>query len=332
MRNVRNPSERNGSIEVVARLLNRHKGQATALLTGLVVVNLIVQQAWHWNRGLVRFELFFAVLTIAIPTLTALAIGWVRHLSGAVSHIAAFNDDSASFWIDQQLGNLLVRWAPLASGSLLLIIGVYSTITYWVGWQGWIEWLFLIWAGIFFFGYGTLIWAFGSLLVLVWRISNLPIACSPFAWPIYQINAVYRTYFYVLSTGALLYGLAVLSVWISPYGAQVALETYSGMAWVFPPAACLILFFLVVHFRLHVLLLRYKQASDDELTRLLEAEYNAWAGEPGAEREERIDKLLAWRDHVRKEDEWPLGLKTVLLTVTTLLIPTIKTVVEFATK
>jgi hypothetical protein len=243
-----------------------------------------------------------------------------------------FSDEPASVWMDNQLRQLLGGWAPVFCGLLLVVIGVLSTALFWIPWRGWTGTLFFLWAGVFFFGYGALTWGFGALLVLVWRISNLPVQCSPFMWPTNQIYAIYQTYFRVLFVGASLYGLAVLSVWISPGGSNIALETSVGMFWVFPPAVCVILFFLAFHFRIHKLLIQCKQSSDDELTTLLDSEYNQWLQNPSPEREERISKLLEWRDHVRKADEWPLGLRSVLLTITMLLLPTIKVILEFTSR
>jgi hypothetical protein len=320
--------ERGRSIDTLARLLDSHRWTMAAMILFIVSVNLLVQQAWRWDPGFLGFGLLFGFLTIIIPVIAAVGVKWMRGLSGPVREVAALSDDSAATWTDEQLGRLLVRWPAFASGVLLLLIGLYSTVTYWMPVQDWRGGLFLVWAGIFFFGYGLLVWAFGAIIALIWRISNLSIHCTPFRLPTRMVDVIYTTYFHIMALGALLYGLAVISVWVSPHGAQIALETSVGNLWVFPPAVIIILFFLTFHFRIHRLLVRYKQVSEDELTRLLDAEYREWTLAPESERADRIDKLLAWRDHVRKADEWPSSLKAVLLTVTTLLIPTIKSIVE----
>ncbi|HYR07080.1 MAG TPA: hypothetical protein VEQ60_04915 [Longimicrobium sp.] len=314
------------------RLLRRYHVQITAGIVVLILLNLLLQFRWNWAGDFIAFEVLFALLTVVLPTIAVTLMKWAQQLALPVSNITQQSGAAASLWVAGQLRSLVGREGIVLCGMLLLIVGEVSTVIFWVPWEGWIGTLFFLWAAIFFFGYGALGWCFGCLSVLLWRISNLPIQCSPFRWPTDHIATIYQTYFRILIIGASLYALAVLSVWLSPGGPAIALETNLGMLWVFLPAACIILFFLIFHFRVHRLLVRCKEISDNELTTLLESEYNNWRHDPTAERENRIKRVLEWRDHIRRADEWPLSLQSVVLTITTLLLPTLKEVLELISR
>jgi hypothetical protein len=86
------------------------------------------------------------------------------------------------------------------------------------------------------------------------------------------------------------------------------------------------------HFRVHVMLKRCKLKAEAEISDLLDQAFQEWKTSRDAKQQETITKLIQWRDIIRNASEWPMRLQSVLATIATLLLPTIKTVVELVTK
>jgi hypothetical protein len=105
-----------------------------------------------------------------------------------------------------------------------------------------------------------------------------------------------------------------------------------GRMWVFPPAAATISFFLLFHFRIHVMLQRCKLKAEAEISTLLDQTFQEWKASRDEKQQETMTKLIQWREIIRNASEWPMRLQSVLATIATLLLPTVKTIVELVTK
>ena len=102
------------------------------------------------------------------------------------------------------------------------------------------------------------------MLTLASRIGDLRIEYSVFSWPRKGIRRVYSAYFRSLLLGAALYIGAVTTVWISPGGAWIAMNTGMGRLWVIPPGAMIIAYFLYFSYRIHLLLQQCRDGSEGE--------------------------------------------------------------------
>jgi hypothetical protein len=308
-------------------------GYRARLLVGCVLAAdvalcILLQHTWTWSLGFFAFEVIFGLLTVALPAVCIRMYRSAERLAQPVSEIAEFESGSAREWIAWQMQALGGSWRAPAFALLAVLVGVYSTDTYWITWSGLPGVLFHVWIGAFFFGYGLLAYGFVCLVVLVRRISQLSLRTAVFHWPVEAVREICRICFRVLVLGAALYGSGVISVWLSPDGAEVALKTRVGNLWVFVPAACIIVYYLAFLYPLHRLLRRFKHAAETQLSRLLEDEYGSWTAHRDAATAERISQLLSWREQVRNAEEWPLNFRAIALTITTLLLPTIKVLLD----
>lgn len=311
-------------------LLQRAWLPATGFLAFFIVVNISAQLVSYplaQSRWMLKFELFLAVLTLIIPYVVyVLFYTIVDRLPFLMSGISTGNADALA---GQQIEPLVSKkWISLSALSVM-IAGAISTEHFGIPWQGGIRLLFYPWLAVFFAGYGVAAWLYFVSMVAISRINKAEAKSSIFSWPRVETQEVYGLYFRLFVLGASLYLFAVVSIWTSPSGAWIALNTGLGMLWVFPPAAMVICYFVYFNYQIHLLLKRCLQRSDQELSSLLDDRFADWkeglSSEQGAS---SITSLLEWRNTIRSEGTWPMDFKAMLVTVATLLLPTIKAIAD----
>ena len=102
-----------------------------------------------------------------------------------------------------------------------------------------------------------------------------------------------------------------------------------GRLWVFPMAGAVIGFFLSFQYFIHRSILSSKKNRLDKIDLLLKETYELWLADRSVERAKTITELSNWRTNISQEKEWVLNLQSNLAVVSGLLLPTIKTIVDF---
>jgi len=312
----------------VWQILTEHWWTASLVLLLLVSANLIAQRLFHWSEDFIAFEALMAVLTLALPGIARSLVRWADALAEPIVQTFVIDAAAATGFVSRQLEALLPRWEPILIGVCLAGMGVVSGIVFGIPWSGWIGVLFYVWLVIFLFGYGAVAWEYGVLLRILWLATTHEARCTPFRWPKEPIRAIHRIYTHSLLVGVMLYALAISAVWLSPGGAEIARHTRLGPLWVFPPAAGIISYLITYNSRLHSVLARCKRTAAEEIEEALAKAYGDWRSAPARDGEARISDLLKWRDSIAQQPAWPMDLRGVAAMVTTLLLPTIKAVID----
>ena len=312
------------------KVFDTHWLIVTAVIAALVLFNFAVQFLFQWYSRFLSFEIGLAFLTIIIPYV----IKRIRHVSRyelvtPLSIFAGLSVEETESWLEGQMRPFFSGLGTLISAVMVLIAGVISTDIFGIPWYGYIRSTFYLWLCIFLLGYGIIAWLYIGLMVLVNRMRLLEVNASIFSWPKSEIHNIYSTYFQLLAIGAALYVVAVISVWVSPGGAWIAKNTEIGRLWVFPPGAMVIVFFLYFHYKVHLLLTQCRDKSDRQLSILLSQAFDEWISKQSEDKERSITNLLQWRKQIRSEKMWLLDIKSVIATVATLLLPTVKAVIDF---
>lgn len=301
---------------------------ATAILAGLVSLNLLVQWVVDWSPSFLTFQLGFAFLTLAIPFVLALLGRAINHELPAQLDKLAPASDSSSERGDARVPVRSLLGGLLPSGFIMLVAGYLSTEIFGIPWTGGVRVLFYSWAFCFFVGYGFAAWLYVILMLVAKEVSKIKLEAQIFSWPRAALQDVFAVYMKTFLIGAVLYVGAVVTVWISPGGAWIAQNTGIGRLWVFPPGAMVVLFFLQFNFSFRAVLVGLRRSSEERLSELAESKFREWCDSPAENSASSVDALLNWRAAIRSEDVWPLNYKSLLATVATLMLPTVKAVLE----
>ena len=183
----------------------------------------------------------------------------------------------------------------------------------------------------FFLNYGALAYVYANLVALAVRLGNLEVKGKVFSWPRDSITAIEAVYVRLLMVGGLVYlasvGIFRYTPWAVSWG---ELNRPWVLLWVVPPGLGLISFFGVFSVALHKLLLQCRERAERELNEQLCLSYDAWKDRRDTTAENSISSLLKWRDSIRLEKVWPMNLRASIITVTTLLLPSIEAIAKVA--
>jgi hypothetical protein len=169
---------------------------------------------------------------------------------------------------------------------------------------------------------------YGVLIVLAFGLGKARVTGDTFSWPHESISAISTVYFRLLLIGGALYLLGVSVVWLSPGGQSLTLNKTWARLWVFPPGLAVLGFFAIFNLALHNLLLQCRARAERDIVGHLQTLYDNWKTNREPAVETSISALLKWRESVRLERLWPMDLKAGVITVLTLLIPTIEALVK----
>ena len=183
----------------------------------------------------------------------------------------------------------------------------------------------------FFLSYGSLAYIYCTLVVLAVRLSTQEAKGSVFSWPRESVSAIYAIYKRLLTLGALVYlasiGIFRCTPWADSWS---ALNQPWVLLWVIPPGLALVAFLGVFTVLLHKILRQFRDRAEKELTSQVSHIYETWKDTREPKAENSISELLKWREIVRQEKVWPMDLRTLVITATTLLIPSFEAIAKVA--
>ncbi len=314
--------------------------QALALAAlGALAIALQLQQPY--TQGFLGFDLGLVILSVGLPYVTRSVLRSFEKLPGLIAAISP-QGSSAEKWAPSN--KWLGRVGLWISGLTLAVFGAVTSWVFGVPWSGAALAVSAFWLFLILFGYGILGYLYGLHVSVLWDLRRLEVRCQIFEWPRAEIQDLYRVYSGLLAWGAGLYVIAIVSVWSSPgvwlvdrFGMEeqpgsVLDELGAGSpwlvlesAWVFPVGLMVIFFFLLFHLRCHKLLVQCREQAVRQLGRLASQELEVWSSENKPERLATIDRFLGWKEKIHGERVWPIDLRAAVAALTTVLIPTIKT-------
>jgi hypothetical protein len=112
---------------------------------------------------------------------------------------------------------------------------------------------------------------------------------------------------------------------------MLVLEDPLSQLWIFPIAGVVISFFLAFQYAIHSMMVQSKQRRLDFMDQLLANKFEEWSSDPVSDKSKAVSDLIAWRDHIKEELDWPLDFRSMLLVISGLLLPTLKTIIDLVT-
>jgi hypothetical protein len=197
--------------------------------------------------------------------------------------------------------------------------------------EGYAKVLAMIVACTFFLSYGSLAYVYSTFVVLAVRLGRQEVNGSMFAWPRESVAAIYATYKRLLTLGAVVYLASIGIFRFTPWADSWSeLNQPWVLLWVIPPGLALVAFLGIFTVVIHKVMRQFRDRAEKEITAHLCHNYELWKDTGEAKVENSISELLKWRDVVRQERVWPMDLKTLVATATTLLIPSFEAIVKVA--
>jgi hypothetical protein len=282
-------------------------------------LSVAVLQSDGWDHEWAISALLWFSLSAAGPAFVALALHEVSKLRGPIADISAEPLD------------ISVKPVHLAiSGIAFLSIALETTLSVDVfPFIGWARVTAFIVASTFFLSYGALAYVYGAMFLLAVRLGKVRVRRDIFSWPHESIAEIHSIYFHLFLIGSTSYLLSVAIVRFTPWATTwLDLNQPWVRLWVFPPGLAAIVFFVAFSVALHKVLLQCRVRAEREIGEQLQRIYDLWKTNREPSAEGSISALLKWRETVRLERLWPMDLKAGIVTIVTLLIPTIQAIAK----
>ena len=301
-------------------LSSRRKDIALSLswvpfVIGISVLSASAFQSKGWDRSWAASACLWFVLSAVGPGVTAYSIRETKKLHLLLSRIGRISIQSAPSVLGMTVSGLLLLVTALCT-QLSVAIFPFSGVA---------QVQSFIVACCFFLNYGALAYVYLHLCLVAVHISYIRLKVNVFAWPREEINTIYAVYKRLLTMAGIIYLASIGILRFTPWATDwSALNQLWVLCWIVPPAIALLIFYASIILSLHRVLVRYQRQAEEEIGELLSNRYGTWKNGFDPQIADSITSILKWRDCVRAEKTWPIDLKTALITITTLLIPSIE--------
>ena len=294
----------------------------------LTIVNFASQLFQSWRNQYLYSQIGFSILALLMPWVAALLYRRIHLLFSTLDKMVDLPSEQIAIWFKHQVDFIFGgSWAYRISVPFS-IAGVATMLYLGLPWSQSINFIFIIFWGAFMLSTGIVAWIYLGLLLFFYRFSFLRIKGTPFEWPDKEFKDMSSAYVQMFTPGVILYLGIVLALWAS--GQQwFALYHPLGRLWTFPMAGAVISFFLASQYFIHRSMISSKQSRLDEIDKLLKETYEMWLTDRSNERAKTITELINWRNSIKTEREWPFNLQSNFAVVSGLLLPTIKTILDF---
>jgi hypothetical protein len=212
---------------------------------------------------------------------------------------------------------------------VLLAIGGEITNYYlvWGIWTGIAKFFYFLHAGILFSILGMLVWTYFGILLFTYRLSNLHIDPEPFETKRDEFDKLNASLLGMFFAGVIMYLGAIISGWLSPFSSYM-LQQFILQYWVFPLAVVVLGFFVLIQYFLHTMMKKAKRIRLNKILLLIRKHYSEWEKSQSANHSAAINDLLSWKEKIEKETDFPFDFFTIASVLVTVLLPTIKTIIE----
>lgn len=299
---------------------------AGALLI-LSLLNIFAQRSQQWLQDFIPTEIGITLLTLAIPYTIEYILSEQKNLAKLISQSI---DATGEF--SEQLRPNWKDWIQfILFGFTIAILGLITTQSnvFGVPWTvPLLKIIFRIWLFIFLLGYGIVISLYLFNLNSIIMIDRIFICDGShrkiFTWPVSEVKLLYSSYLRLVVLATFLYLGGIVSLWLIPGGAFLALQTNIGRFWVAPPALLILVYFLIFSLKIRLFLPKWKLNAINQINTILEKESTKYFEEPSNQIGEHIDRLLNWRRLIQSEDITVFNWKQILAIVGIILAPTIR--------
>lgn len=291
------------------------------------LLNISAQRFLEWLPEFIPTEMGIAFLTLAIPYTIKYILSEQENLARLISQSI---DATGEF--SEQLKPNRMDWIQfILLGFAIAILGLITVQPKVFG----LPWtipllniLFQIWLFIFLLGFGIVVCLYLFNLNSIIKIDKIFICDGShrkiFAWPVSEVRLLYSSYLRLVILAVFLYVGGIVSLWLTPAAAFLALQTNIGRLWVAPPALVILVYFLIFSLKIRSFLPRWKLNAINKINTILEKESAKYFEEPSNQKTEHIDRLLSWRRLIQSEDIKVFEWKQILTIVGIILAPTIR--------
>jgi hypothetical protein len=234
----------------------------------------------------------------------------------------------AQTWVEQQMRPFLE--SPGLIPLLIIWIGAGCTLILPLGLPGYLPEKALVLAEvILILGLSAVAgWYYLGSLVLLWRAgstepnTDLTVSCQG------EYRSIHGQYVHIFVQAALLYGLALVAVWLSPGSIAMVRASFRVQLLLVPIAAVAVISFVVIQFLMHRLMANRKHRRLGGLETLLNQHLvSSLRGDKTTA--DNMQILSVWHDKVSNEPEWPLNFISILTVVVSLLLPLVQVALPF---
>jgi len=218
-------------------------------------------------------------------------------------------------------------WSVIIIIALALGGEITNRYLVWGIWTGAAKVFYFLHAALLFGILGMLGWSYFGILLFAYRLKSLKYDLEPFETKKDEFDKLNSSFLGMFIAGVILYIGAIAAGWLSPLGSYM-LEIPMLQYWIFPLAIVVIGFFVLIQFFLHEIMKEAKKVRLNKISLLIRKHYNEWEKSQSSIHGTAINDLLSWKEKIEKETDFPFDFLTIASVIVTVLLPTIRTIVE----
>jgi hypothetical protein len=267
----------------------------------------------------------FIALCLLTPLTAKYLYKTFLSLSDVVGNLTESNNQE---WFRQQ-ENLIfgINWWSILVVSLLIISGILTNYLAWgIFHKAIVELSFSVQLFFLFGILGNLGWSYWGILLFAQRLTTLKFDLEPFETKKDEFEKLNSAFLGMFGSGVFLYLGAVIALWLA-LGSYILFIPIIRF-WVFPLAFMVISFFIAIQFFLHRLMQKAKSIRINKISSIINFHYHEWEKKRLPDDASAISNLLSWKEKIEKESDYPFDFLTIASVVFTVLLPTIRTIVE----
>lgn len=309
-------------------ILIAHPNYSFVIILTLTIINLVIQRLLDWKIQFVYAEIGFSILALLSPWIATFLYNQTNSLLAILERIVDLPREEITLWYRAQMNFIFGGLRAYILAALISVAGIMTMTYLGLPWLRSVNLVFTFFWGVFMFVIGIVGWIYIGLLLFLYRFSRLQAKGKPFERLDDEYQDINNTYVKIFIPGVILYLGIIFALWAS--GVEtMAIYNPLGRLWVFPMAVAVVGFFLASQYFIHRSILSSKKSRLNEIDKLLKETYKLWLDDRSVERAKTITELTNWRNNISQEREWALNFQSNLAVVTGLLLPTIKTIVDF---
>lgn len=268
----------------------------------------------------------FSILSLLTPFIGNYLYKTFLSLQDTVNTLTEANQQE---WFLQQ--KLFAFGINLRSVIVIILLALGGEITnrylVWGIWTGAAKFFYFFHAALLFGILGMLGWAYFGILLFAYRLKKLDYDLEPFETKKDEFDKLNSAFLRMFIAGVILYFGAIIAGWLSPLGSYI-LQISMLQYWIFPLAIIVIGFFVLVQFFLHEIMKKAKNIRLRKISLLIRKHYLEWEKSQSPTHGTAINDLFSWKEKIEKEKEFPFDFLTIASVLVTVLLPTIKTIIE----
>jgi len=292
----------------------------------LVVVLAFVSNYKHGGLSIpvIRSITAFSTLCLITPWLARYVYITFLRLEHVVDAITESNQHEL-FSKYENLAFGLNRWSVLVTLALIFFAAITNISIWGLNWGSDSITLGIL-LSLLFGMFGNLGWAYGSIILFLFKFKTLELDFEPFETKKNEFDKLSSIFLGICIAGVVLYISTIVAGWLSigPYLLLIPVLRF----WIYPLAIMVIAFFVAVQISLHDIMKKAKDIRINKIMLLVQKFYREWEQTQLREKSASINDLLSWREKVEKESDVPFDFITILSLLVTIVLPLVKSIID----